>query len=304
MRFLGRAAKIVAESIAVSSAATDIMMLLMFGRYRPADTAGFPLRGWAASKGLNWEEKEFLSGENTLRGYIVRPESPKALIVFAHGMNASSNGYEPLVKFFAEKGYAVFIFDGTASGRSGGDRVIGLQQPRLDLRAAVRCVAESGAFTGIPVVLMGHSAGAYGAATEALETGAAAAVCVSGFDTPIGTMHKWAKNYAKFMGDVQLPFLFAHEFDQLGSEANTSASRALVSSGVPALVIHGANDNAIPLNISLYQRLESGGCRGIELYYEQTPGHDAHSDIIFGEHGQPNLPLLERINSFLVSVLP
>lgn len=302
-RMLGRAAKIAVGTAAVSDAAIDIMYLILFGRSKPADRAEFPLKGWAAARGLTWSREEFFSGDNKLCGYLVYGADPRAFIIYVHGMNSCSNGLESVVKFFAENGYAVFIFDGTACGRSGGDKVSGLQQPRLDLRAAAEHFAEKGLFAGTPLVLMGHSAGAYGAASEASNLGASAVVCISGFDSPISTMHGWARKYVRVLGDIHLPFLLAHEYSRMGSDAITSASHALAASGVPALVIHGANDEIIPLGISIYSKLAERAAPGVTCLLESTAGRDTHSEIIIDGHGQPNMPLLHSINGFLSSVL-
>ncbi len=304
-RFLKRAAKIVAGTVVVSAVATEIVFLIMFGRTKPVDRAAFPLVNWAAQKGLKWQELEFLSGGNKLRGYLISGEKPRALIMIVHGMNASSKGMEPVVRYFAERDYAVMIFDGTASGRSEGERVVGLQQPRLDIRAAMERIEGDREFDSLPIVLLGHSAGAYGAAAEAKQPRVSAEVCVSGFDSPIGTMHQWARNYAHILGDIQLPFLAAHEYTALGDDANTSAADTLVDSGKPALVIHAANDEAVPLNLSIYQKLEREAPGNVTLFLEDSTGHDSHSDVLVNEKsGAPNTALLRRIDEFLQSVLP
>ncbi|MBR4659190.1 MAG: alpha/beta fold hydrolase [Clostridia bacterium] len=303
-RFLKRAAKIAAGTVVVSAVATELVFLIMFGRSKPVEKACFPLEDWAAENGLLWSAVEFISGGNTLRGYIVGPEKPRALMLIAHGMNASSEGWEPVVQYFAERDLAVMLFDGTATGRSEGERVVGLQQARYDIRSAIDFIRSSDDYSSLPVVLLGHSAGAYGAAAEAGDEGVCAAVCVSGFDTPIGTMHRWARTYAHIFGDIQLPFLAAHEYAALGIEANTSASAALTASGTAALVIHGANDDAVPMDISIFGKLE-GRADNIECRLEASPGHDNHSDILVTEKdGAVNYPLLGSIYDFLESVLP
>lgn len=303
-RFLKRVSKIVTGTVVVSAVATEIVFLIMFGRTKPVDRSAFPLCDWAAERGLKWQEAEFYSGCSKLRGYLIKGSDPIALIIIAHGMNASSKGLEPVVRYFAERNYAVLIFDGTASGRSEGERVVGLQQPRYDIRAALEYAASDRELAPLPTVIIGHSAGAYGAAAEASSPQVAAEVCVSGFDTPIGTMHKWARTYAHILGDIQLPFLAAHEYTALGDEANTSASAALTASGKPALVIHAANDDAVPLDISIYQKLRNDSSGRITLMIEGTPGHDTHSDVLVNEKsGEPNIALLDKIEDFLSSAL-
>ena len=303
-RFLRRAVNIVAGTVVVSAVATEIVFLIIFGRTKPVDRSSFPLGDWAEQNGCSWADVEFLSGENTLRGYVVSPRAPSALIMIAHGMNSSSRGFEPVIEFFVQKGYAVFIFDGTASGRSDGERVIGLQQARFDIRAAIDFINNEPKYSKLPLAVLGHSSGAYGAATEAGSPAVDAVVCISAFDSPIRTMHAWARNYTHILSDLQYPFMAAHEYDQLGFEANTSAAAALLSSGTPALVIHGSEDSTVPLPLSLYQKLSAAAPERITLMLEHTSGHCGHGDIIVTEAGELNTDLVERIDRFLRSVLP
>ena len=158
-------------------------------------------------------------------------------------------------------------------------------------------------YSSLPMVLLGHSAGAYGVAAESGDEGVCAAVCVSGFDTPLGTMHKWARTYAHVFGDIHLPFLAAHEYASLGIEANTSASSSLEASKTSAMVIHGAKDDTVPLDISIFGKLE-GRTGNFTCVLEASPGHDSHSDILVDEEGNANYPLLGSIYDFLESALP
>ncbi|GEM_PF-6750183 len=299
-RFIKRAAKIAVGTVVISAVATEIVFFIMFRRTKPVDRSEFPLKAWSEENDLVWSSVEFRSGLNTIRGYIVSPNAPRAVMVIAHGMNTASDGLEPIVQYYAERGFAVLLFDGTATGRSDGDSVVGLQQARYDIRAALAFLRESGRYPGLPIVLFGHSAGAYGAAVEAGDPGVAAVVCISGFDTPIGTMHRWARAYVSVLSDMQLPFLIGHEYAVLGNEANTSASEALSGSGKAALVVHGLNDDLIPLGISIYAKLESNS---IECIIEDSEGHDSHGNILIGDDGDVNYPLLSEIYDFLQQTL-
>lgn len=303
MKHLRRAVLIAGGAAVLSAVATEIMFLVMFGRTKPVLEEPFPLADWAAEHKLSWTEIAFPSGENTLRGYLISGPQPRALIIIAHGMNGSSDEFEPVVRFFAERNYATLIFDGTASARSDGQRVAGLQQPRCDVRAAVEYVKKNCLDQGVPLVLLGHSAGSYGVAAEAEASGAAAVVCVSGFDTPLGTMHHWGRTYASILGDIEYPFLMAHEYSAHGRDGNVSAAKALASSGVHCLIIHGAKDDAVPLKISIYEKLGALHCANAEFYLEEASEHNNHAEILATKDGQANTPLLERIEAFIAAAI-
>lgn len=278
-------------------------MIGMFLRQNPVSDKVFPLDKWNGG-GYTCREVAFRSGSNTLRGYCALPTSPRALVLIAHGLLGKSDGYEPVVEFLLERGYAVFIFDGTASGRSDGSRIVGLQQSRLDTRAAVDHIAAEDGLSNLPLVIFGHSAGAYAAATEAERSSAAAVVCVSAFDRPIDTMHYMARGYVSVLADIELPFLLMHEYAALGSNANSSASEALIADDIPALIAHGELDARVPLAISLYDSLVGTNDKNITLFLDETESHSGHGNILFTEDGTLNAALLEAIDAFLSPIVP
>ena len=297
---LRRTALIVSGVVVLSAAATEMLLLVLFGRKGSPSTQEFPLKEWAYQEMLEWHQVEYPSGDNLLKGYLVTNPNPKALIVIAHGMKASSDGYEPVVQYFAKKGYAVWIFDGTASGRSEGKRVVGLQQQRYDIRATVDYLRQQKLFQKIPLVLLGHSAGAYGAATEAQQAGAEAVVCVSGFHAPLTTMHHWAKNYTSSLADIQYPFLWARQHLSMGQQTNDSAAEALVDSDIPALVIQGANDKTVQDEISLFYHTRAMRPDNVSFILENDPDFDDHETILFNET-EANEELLDEIDTFIRS---
>ncbi len=290
-RFAARLAMALTGFVAISVTATEMMMFIMFGRTAGIETRPFALEAWAGAQDCRWVPLEFRSGDNLLKGYVIAPRNPMALVVMVHGIQSSSDSLDPVTQYFVKQGYAVAAFDGTASGRSQGEKTVGLQQQRFDLRAVLTELDRQGLYTDLPLILFGHSAGAYGAATEAPETRASAVVCVSGFDTPLGTMRAWANQYTGPLGTVEYPFLLIRELIAKGEEANTSASAALRKAGIPAIVIQGAKDEVVKKEISLYRAVSEKGAPHISLIWSDKHGH---SDILVSDGGI-NGPLMREI---------
>ena len=288
--------------VVVSVTATEMMMFLMFGRNTPLEDKPFALYDWAAENSYAWNALEFFSGSNRLKGYIISPRSPKALMVIVHGIKADSDSMEPVVQYFVLRGYAVATFDGTASGRSEGKKTVGLQQQRLDLRALLDYLDEQRLYTDLPLVLFGHSAGAYGVAAEAQDTRACAAVCVSGFETPLETMRFWAAQYTGPLSSIEYPFLLIREFIAKGGDANTAASDALKRSGIPAIVVQGEDDDVVKEDISLYAAVQKNGSGLISLVHIDNPKHRGHSDILVAED-ELNTELLDLIANQLEMII-
>ena len=155
------------------------------------------------SKRYPRQEISFLSGENRLRGYLYGKGS-KGVIVIAPGISSDSEAHLPEIMRFLDSGYTALTYDMTGVCRSEGESRVGLQQAKRDLLAAIDFVRQE----QLPIYLYGHSLGAYAVAAVLDETEVTAAICLSGFDSPVGMMHDSAKDYVGILADVEYPFLY------------------------------------------------------------------------------------------------
>lgn len=297
-RVLKRITLVVAGFLVVSATATEAMMFILFARAGPVLDRPFDILDWAEERACKTASLEFVSGGNTLKGYYIVPEDPAALILLVHGVRSSSDALEPVVKYFVENSYAVMTFDGAASGRSEGAKTAGLQQQRYDIRAALAVIENDPALAPLSLVLLGHSAGAYGAAVEAAGSGAAAVICVSGFERPLDTMRFWAVRYVGALTYVEYPFLWLREHAVKGGDANASGSEALSASAVPSLVIQGGDDSLVSFDISLYQAISEKHAENVRQILVSDPRFNDHSDILISDAGL-NYAVLDDILLFL-----
>lgn len=279
-------------------AATEVIIFFLFGRADPVLDQPFDILDWADEKNCSVASFEFMSGDNGLKGYYILPEDPAALILLVHGVGGSSDDLEPLVPFFVENSYAVMTFDGTASGRSEGSKTVGLQQQRYDIQAAVSVIQNDPQTASLDLVLLGHSAGAYGVAVEAEQYGAAAAVCVSGYESPLAMMRFRAEQYVGPLTNIAYPFLWLREHAVKGNDADESGSEALSNSKVPSMVIHGTDDGTVPLDISIYQAISEKNAGNVRQVLVTDPGFNGHGNILISDTGL-NYDLLDDIMLFL-----
>lgn len=87
------------------------------------------------------------------------PESPKAIFVFSHGHAEHAGRYALLVTTMVSEGFAVATLDHRGHGRSSGTRALAMRFDDFvdDLGSVV--MRAKIAFSGLPLVLFGHSMG-------------------------------------------------------------------------------------------------------------------------------------------------
>jgi alpha-beta hydrolase superfamily lysophospholipase len=94
---------------------------------------------------------------------------PRAVVVICHGVNSHGGQYLWAAQQFVEAGYAVYALDLRGRGKSEGERffVEDVAEYVSDLAGAIGIARSRHA--GVPVFLLGHSAGGVVSATYALE---------------------------------------------------------------------------------------------------------------------------------------
>lgn len=239
---------------------------------------------YAMSKsGCSRERISFESGGNTLRGYLYSAQKPRGLVIVAPGMNSNSDSHLAEIMFFADKGYMALCYDATGVCESGGDSTVGLQQSKRDLLAAIDYAKRKPETSKLPVYLYGHSLGAYAAAAVLDEADVKAAVCLSGFDSPVKTMHGKAKEYVGILADIQYPFLYLQNMFVFGGDADDTAVESINSVNTPVLICHGDNDKTIPPSLSLYSREEDIKNVNAKFYEVDNNYRDGHTYMWLSE---------------------
>lgn len=282
---------------------TKIIYDKMFPRYDatycPADNEFEALAG-------SRTEKTFKSGDNTLTGYLYDGAEKKALIVIAPGMNAHVDEYLPQIDTFAKQGWGSFIFDPTGTNSSEGKSMIGFEQELLDLDAALDYIEENNNFGYEKIVLFGHSRGGYAVTSVPLfNHNVAAIVSVGGINSAmegimepaVGMMGKFA--YANY------PMLYLYNIILFGKDyVDANAVEAMNTVAVPALIIHGANDEKIALDeYSTYSHMDEIEAQDsnneVDYILASGEGCDGHSDTLRNYKGEANIALMDEIISFI-----
>jgi alpha-beta hydrolase superfamily lysophospholipase len=192
---------------------------------------------------------EFMSGENTLKGYIYGEENEKGLVVISHGLGGGAESYLAETLYFVDKGWRVFSYDCTGSYESEGVSTVGIPQSLLDLKATLTYIKSNKTLSDLPIMLYGHSWGAY-ANTAILndDFDIKAVTSISGFNSPMELLNEQANRMIGLFSYIEYPFEWVYQTVLFGRTARITAVDGINSKNTPVLIIHGDKDEEISYN--------------------------------------------------------
>jgi len=201
----------------------------------------------------------FPSGKNTLRGTLYVPTRYTTAVILLHGFPGdSSGGTDRRARALAQAGFLAMRFDFTGCGHSSGkheERLI--SQDLRDTRAAIDFLTAHAEFDKL--VLFGHSTGAIDAALYAhtdkrvnaliLSAGVANLERAVNYDfTPNQVRDFWTRGSTRTLWPLEWTgkpgkIVKAH-YDEFFT---LNISAALKKFHKPLLIVHGSNDEAVPV---------------------------------------------------------
>ena len=236
-----------------------------------------------------------------------RPATPRAVVAICHGFNSHSGMYGWCGQQFAQHGLATWALDLRGRGRSEGERfyVESFEDYADDLRRLIHHATASE--PGLPVFLLGHSAGGITSCLYALEhqAGLAGLICEDfAFEVPAPDLalsvlkgishltphaHALALRNEDFSRDPQIVSamnedpLIAHEKQPFATmaalvRADERLRRSFAQITLPVLIIHGSADKAARPSGSQHFHEQVGSTdRTLKLYEGRY--HDPLNDL-------------------------
>lgn len=237
-----------------------------------------------------------------------RPEeNPRALLIIVHGFNSHSGQYLWAAERFAASGYAVYAHDQRGRGKSEGDRFYVEQvEDYVDDVATLVALARS-RDPGLPVFMLGHSAGGVISCVYVLEHPEEldGFICESfALKVPAPELLlksvEWLSRYFPRLPVLKLPNkgfsrdskvvesmnkdpLIAKEIQPAITVAAMLRANERVESEfsrirLPVLIIHGAADTVTsPIGSKIFQQYAGSDDKTLKIYPEHV--HDLLNDI-------------------------
>lgn len=205
---------------------------------------------------LNARPVDFKSDKGqTLNGFLyssAKVDSYKALVVFSHGMGAGHLAYTTEINYFAQKGYLVLSFDNTGTCESEGAKINGFAQGIIDLKFALEFVKSRDDLKDMPIILVGHSWGAYSVCNVSAITDIEIKGIVA--FSPFNSMNKLIRDIAKTKTKLNLsilsPFFDLINLLKFGKTGILRTCDTINDNSIPTLVMHGGNDMQVTVKNS------------------------------------------------------
>jgi pimeloyl-ACP methyl ester carboxylesterase len=216
---------------------------------------------------LKIDQRSFLSDcGQKLAGYVCSYEgvTPQGTILITHGLGVGGfSAYLNVADYFAKKGFLVFGFDITANGGSEGDSCYAIEQAVVDLSYAIDYVKRDAVMGALPLVLWGHSWGAYAVNTVlSVRPDVKAVISCASFDNP-STYFSYALTLTFQNFPAYLPYkekiverIRAIERQSVGAPyVGYSSLTGFANTAAKAMILGGEKDINVPnaIGYDLYQ---------------------------------------------------
>ncbi len=230
------------------------------------------------------------------------------------------------MKYFVDHGWMVVCYDYTGYYNSEGASMVDYTQAVRDLDAVLSFLENADRFSAIPLLLYGHSLGAYvSTAVLSFNHGITAVVAASGFDKPT---EQWAYSVKRFSGKLGAllgPMAALYLRVAFGKDTERfSAVTGINSTRIPVLVISGTSDVFYGGKSPIYNKKDTITNPQCTFMLMERDNHNGHYDYMLTDRaleyqslcqnnpdGTPDKWLImeqddaffDQVNAFFISAL-
>jgi predicted alpha/beta hydrolase len=260
----------------------------IFGKVESPENDFFPYYSWNEINQIKYsrEDVHFYSGKNKLQGFIYGRENTNGLVVISIGLGITADGYFPMIMYFVDRGWRVFVFNNTGVSGSEGKSTRGMVQSLIDLDTALTYVENSDKFNGLPVMLIGHSWGGYAVcAVLNYNHRVNAVVSFAGYNKGIDMISEGGVSMLGNFYYIFTPQQWVIEKFLFGGAGNLTAVGGINKSGIPVMIVQCSNDDVVrPETTSIYAHRKEITNPYVEILYRD--GEDAIGHWTFYSQAQ------------------
>ncbi len=190
---------------------------------------------------LSYQNFSFQSGKWLLSGsfYFYQNVEKKGVILFLHGAGAGRSAYIKEIASFARRGYVVYAYDNTGCGESEGRYFYGLGHTNRDIKAFFAWFEMNNEFKTLPLYVVGHSWGGYGALLTSSYPSVRKIISLAGFTSPSREFAYYV-NHGRYK---KIRFLMSLVLKSLGGyDADVAVYSSLKKSSAKILYVQGDKD--------------------------------------------------------------
>ncbi|MEL6356726.1 MAG: alpha/beta fold hydrolase, partial [Bacteroidota bacterium] len=244
--------------------------------------------------GLNSKKVHITTGDGVeLQGYFIQPNrQPRAIMILIHGIGGCKEGYLGLADRLAKSGYASYLFDNRAQGKSGGKYCSYGFYEKGDIQGIIGRARQK--FPDLPIGVWGNSlGGAIALQTLAIDDRLSFGVVESTFGSLGDIVYEYQKRYLKGVGLRPITDYALYRAGKIANFPPSEVCPADVAAAIhqPVLLAHGDADPNIDIRHGkeIYKNLASEGKEWVEV----SGGGHSNLFAIGGE------AYAERIMSFI-----
>lgn len=244
----------------------------------------------------------FRSGRNRLAGYLWNEKGVRGLLVFAHGMGTGVEYYLQEIHHFAAQGYRVFAFEYSGYPGSSG-HFYGFPQAVTDLESALDFIDDG----SLPVILMGHSMGAYAvcAVRQYTDKRVDGIVAYAPFSSSDEAIMAEATGRMPKAGRLLCGLILPMQRILFGRRGNPTAEAGLLRANAPTLVLQGDGDREVtPDGCALYAHRGELSDLPVTFRLVREEGSNGHMTVIRKKGSRSiNEDTMQLVEKFLDAVL-
>ena len=244
----------------------------------------------------------FSSGRNHLAGYIWNEAGTQGLLVFAHGMGTGIEYYLPEIHHFAAQGFKVFAFEYSGYPGSTG-HFYGFPQAVINLKNALVFVDDGSR----PVILMGHSMGAYAvcAVRQCTDKPVAGIVAYAPFSSSDEAVIAEATGNIPKFGKLLCGLILPMQRILFGRNCSLTAVAGLSRTNTPTLVLQGSEDVEVtPDGCALYAHRGELADASVTFRLVQEEESSGHMTVVRKKGSRSiNTDTMQLVDIFLREVL-